>query len=74
MLEYLDEDKKYTLDIYCKMAEKDSNVNAFEVGDTVSIIGTIGQFRIRDGIDPNIVNIRGCFAESNTAAEIIEIE
>lgn len=74
ILEYLDEDKKYTLDIICYMAEKESNVDIFNIGDTANIIGTINSFKIKTDKENNKVYINDCFAESEVTAEIVDYE
>ena len=74
ILEYYDEDSKYTLWIYCTMAEKDSHIDNYEKGDTVNILGTITKFEVKDKTNPNRVYIENTFAEYSNGAEIIEIE
>ena len=74
VLEYLDEDNKYTLDIICTMANKKSNLEIFNTGDKASIIGTIESFKIKDNKDLNKVYISNCFAESYEEAEVVDFE
>ena len=74
VLEYYDEDSKYTLWIYCNMADKDSNIDIYEKGDTVNVLGTIIKFKIKDKTNPNRVYLENCFAEYSNGAEFIEIE
>lgn len=72
VLEYLDEDNKYTLDIVCSMAN--NNLDIFNSGDKASIIGTIEQFKIKTNKDSNKVYISNCFAESYGETEEIDFE
>ena len=74
VLEYLDEDSKYTLDIVCSMAEKKSNLEIFNVGDKASVIGTIRTFKIKTAKESNKVYISDCFAESYENAELVDFE
>lgn len=74
VLEYLDEDSKYTLDIVCNMAEKKSNLEIFNVGDKASVIGTIRTFKIKTAKESNKVYISDCFAESYENAELVDFE
>lgn len=74
VLEYLDEDNKYTLDIICSMANKKSNIEIFNENDKVSVIGTIEAFKIKTDKDSNKVYISNCFAESYADAELVDFE
>ncbi|MBR6949734.1 MAG: hypothetical protein IKH54_06100 [Bacilli bacterium] len=74
ILEYLDEDSKYTLTIYCSMADKNSYINVFSEGDTANVIGTVKTFKVKDGKKSNRLYLINCFAESAANAEIVEIE
>ena len=74
VLEYLDEDNKYTLDIICTMANKKSNLEIFNKDDKASIIGTIEKFQIKENKESNKVYINNCFAESFEEAEEVEFE
>ncbi len=60
---YSDDGKKYTLDIVCTMAEKNSNIEELEVGKKVTIIGTVKDFKLKDNSKPNQLSISNCFAE-----------
>ena len=74
ILEYLDEDSKYTLTIYCSMADKNSYINVFSKGDTANVIGTVKTFKVKDKKNSNRLYLINCFAESAENAEIVEIE
>lgn len=59
---YIDEDGKYTFDIVCKIAEKDSIPNYAE-GAEVTVIGTVTNYDLKeDGTDKTLY-VSNCFAE-----------
>ena len=60
---YDDEDGKYTMNIICKMANENIELDNFEVGKEITIIGTIKEFNQRTSTNPIIVKISDCFAE-----------
>ena len=62
ILEFSDDGKKYTINIECKMANKD-NLKGLKKGDPVRIIGTITGFATKNKQFPNRVFINNCFAE-----------
>ncbi len=74
VLEYLDEGGKYTLTIYCNMAEKKSNLSIYNIGDKVNVIGTVNKFEIKNTKESNKLYLNYCFAESTASVEIVEIE
>lgn len=74
VLEYLDEGGKYTLTIYCNMAEKKSNLSIYNIGDKVNVIGTVNKFEIKNTKESNKLHLNYCFAESTASVEIVEIE
>lgn len=60
---YQDEGEKYTLDIICKMADKETNISDFKEKEKITIIGTITKFTQKDSKNPNNLYINNCFAE-----------
>ena len=60
---YEDEDGKYTLNILCKMADKNSKLDKLEIGKETTIIGTLTNYRKKTSKEPIKVKIVNCFAE-----------
>lgn len=63
-LEYSDEGGKYNTTFICEMNRKADYTKVFDKGDSVSVIGTMREFRV----NPNSIRLTDCFAE-----EMIEI-
>ena len=59
---YVDEDGKYTLDIICTMAEKNSTPKLKE-NDEVTIIGTVTNYDLNKNGTNKTLYISNCFAE-----------
>lgn len=59
---YTDPDGSYTLNIVCKMA-KDATIKEYEKDDTITVIGTAYDFKVKDKKNPNRLYINNCFAE-----------
>ena len=64
ILEYADDGDKYTLDIECKMAEKENELSKYEKGTKVMIIGTLTGFKSHSDSLPNTVIMSDVFSES----------
>lgn len=64
ILEYFDDGEKYNTTFTCEMANKTDYSDVFDKGDTVSVIGTMKEFKA----NPNSIRLTNCFAE-----EMIEI-
>ena len=62
-LEYNDDGDKYTLDIECKMAEKDNELDKYEEGTKVMIIGTLTGFKSHSDTLPNTIIMNDVFSE-----------
>ena len=60
---YQDEGEKYTLDIICKMADKETNISELKEKEKITIIGTIKKFTQKDSENTNKLYIDNCFAE-----------
>lgn len=60
ILQYTDEDDKYTFQIICNMAKGQENIDVFTEGDKVYTLGTISKF----AINPSKVYLDDCFLES----------
>ena len=63
-LEYADDGDKYTLDIECKMAEKENELSKYEKGTKVMIIGTLTGFKSHSDSLPNTVIMSDVFSEA----------
>lgn len=59
---YIDEDGKYTFDIVCKMAEKDS-IPSYTEGTEVTIIGTVTNYDLKEDGTYKTLYVSDCFAE-----------
>ena len=62
VLEFSDEGDKYTIDIECYMAEEDNDIETYESGDYVRVIGTVTGFARHSDTIPNTVTMKYCFA------------
>lgn len=62
-LKYTDPDGEYTLEVICSMAEKDTIVSDFEVGNSVEAIGTVDKFAVKTSKESNKLFMIDCFAE-----------
>ena len=63
LLEFVDEDGKYKLDINCTMAEKDNDIAKYKKGDYVYIIGTLKDFKQGNKLVPNTVYMENVFSQ-----------
>lgn len=61
-IEYTDPDEKYTLQILCSMAEKETL--AFQEQEDISIIGTAKEFKLKTKKMPNTLYMNDCFASN----------
>lgn len=62
-LRYVDDGNKYSLDMICTMAENNEEIM---VGDTITVIGTVTNYSLRNTTDKNsanILNMENCFAK-----------
>lgn len=64
VLEYPDEDKKYTLTVYCQMADKNASIDSFDKKEKVRVLGTVDKFALKDKKNSNSLYLNNCFAES----------
>ncbi len=62
-LSYIDDGKKYSLDIECNMASKNSNIDKLEKGKEVTIIGTVNKYDFKYSKKVGKLYINNCFAE-----------
>lgn len=62
VLEYFDEDSKYTLRIYCSMV-KDTDLTQLNIDDKVSVLGTVNSFSIKNNNYPNSIYLKNCFIQ-----------
>lgn len=62
-LGYKDPDKKYTLNIVCKMA-KGTKVNNLDENVNITIIGTTYDFKEKTNKSNNTLYVKNCFAET----------
>lgn len=63
LLEFVDEDGKYKLDINCSMAEKDNDIKSYKKGDYVYIVGTLKDYKQGNKIVPNTVYMKNVFSQ-----------
>ena len=62
-LSYIDDGNKYSLDIECNMASKNSNIDKLEKGKEVTIIGTVNKYDFKSSKKVGKLYINNCFAE-----------
>lgn len=62
VLEFSDDGKKYTINMECSMAEKNT-LKGVKKGDYIRVIGTITGFAQKNKQFPNRVFLENCFAE-----------
>ena len=62
-ISYVDEGKKYSLDIDCSMASKNSNISKLEKGKEITIIGTVTKYDFKTKSKAGKLYISDCFAE-----------
>ncbi len=60
---YNDEDGKYTLEIDCSMVKDQNEIENLKVGEEITIIGTVNNFKKATNKKPNRLYITNCFAE-----------
>ena len=60
---YKDEGGKYTLDIYCTVVKDQTNLSELKVGESITIIGTVSNFKQGTDTKANRLYIKNCFAE-----------
>jgi len=62
-ISYVDEGKKYSLDIVCKMASKNSGIKDLRVGEEITVIGTVTKYDFESKTKVGKLHISDCFAE-----------
>lgn len=60
---YLDEGGKYSLEINCKIVKEQTNLDTFEKGKEITIIGVVKDYKVKSKNKPNSLYIKNCFAE-----------
>ena len=60
---YVDEEGKYTLDIYCDVVKDQKNLKDLKVGEPTTIIGSVDKFKGQTKKQPRKLYIKNCFAE-----------
>ena len=60
---YEDEDGKYTMNIICKMANKNAKLDKLEINKETTIIGTVTSYSKKTSKEPTKLKIANCFAE-----------
>ena len=63
LLEFVDDDGKYKLDINCTMADKDNDIKTYKKGDYVYILGTLTDFKQANKVVPNTVFMENVFSQ-----------
>ena len=66
---YEDEGGKYTMNIVCKMANKNFEYDTLEVGRETTILGTITSLSEKTSTQPTILRVNNCFAEQAKESE-----
>ena len=60
---YIDDDKKYSLNIVCKMAEENLFPENIKENDEVTVIGTVTNYKVNNDKNNKTLYINNCFAE-----------
>ena len=60
---YIDEDGKYTLEINCSMIKDQNELDKLKIGEEITIIGTVNNFKKSTNNKPNRLYVTNCFAE-----------
>lgn len=60
---YTDEGGKYTLDIVCDVVADQTNLDTFEKGKEITIIGKVVNFKAKTNKKPNTLYVENVFAE-----------
>lgn len=60
---YVDEGKKYSLDIVCQMADKNSNISNLKVNSKITVIGTVSGYDYKTKNTVATLYLSNCFAE-----------
>ena len=63
LLEFVDDDGKYKLDINCTMADKDNDIDTYKKGDYVYILGTLKDYKQANKVVPNTVYMVNVFSQ-----------
>ena len=63
ILEYTDEDGKYSLDIYCRLVDDYKNIDNIEKEKSITIIGTVDKYKTKTKKSNKRIYINNCFAE-----------
>lgn len=63
ILEYNDEDGKYTTDIICKLIPEQTNISSFEIDKEITIIGTVKEYKGSTKKENKRLYIKNCIAE-----------
>lgn len=64
-IRYTDPDGKYTLDVVAKMYNKKIDLSIYQVGSTVSFVGSVSSFKDKTDTNPNQLFMRDCFMKQN---------
>lgn len=60
---YVDEEGKYTLDIYCDVVKDQKNLKDLKEGEPITIIGSVDKFKSQTKKQARKLYIKNCFAE-----------
>lgn len=60
-LRYTDPDGKYTLDVVGLMHDDNTDLSIYQVGQTVSFVGSVSGYQNKTGNQPNKIRMRDCF-------------
>jgi len=60
---YVDDEGKYTLNIYCEVVKDQKNLKDLKEGEPITIIGSVDKFTGKTKKQPRKLYIKNCFAE-----------
>ena len=60
---YVDEEGKYSLDIYCDVVKDQKNLKDLKEGESITIIGSVDKFKTQTKKQPRKLYVKNCFAE-----------
>lgn len=60
-LQYKDEDGAYTMNVVCPLVKTDIDLDSYEKGVTISVVGNLIHFENKDGKTPMVVTLKNEF-------------
>lgn len=65
-IRYTDPDGKYTLDVVGTMYEKSVDLSTYQVGETISFVGSVSGYKDKTDQIPNQILMRDCFIKEES--------